>query len=94
MVERIIDFSARNRFIVLLLTAVAVAMAIQAMQNVPLDAMSPESHRGLGGFGTPQFPSHSVTVCETNVLFCQVTVSPTVIVVVQTLPLWEASQNQ
>jgi Cu(I)/Ag(I) efflux system membrane protein CusA/SilA len=39
MVERIIDFSARNKFIVLILTAVAVVMAIQAMQNVPLDAI-------------------------------------------------------
>jgi Cu(I)/Ag(I) efflux system membrane protein CusA/SilA len=39
MIERIIDFSARNKFIVLLLTAVAVVMAIQAMQNVPLDAI-------------------------------------------------------
>jgi len=39
MVERIIDFSARNKFIVLLLTAVAVAMAVYAMRNVPLDAI-------------------------------------------------------
>ena len=39
MVERIIEFSARNKFIVLVLTAVAVAMAVYAMQNVPLDAI-------------------------------------------------------
>jgi len=39
MVERIIEFSARNKFVVLALTAVAVAMAIHAMRNVPLDAI-------------------------------------------------------
>jgi Cu(I)/Ag(I) efflux system membrane protein CusA/SilA len=39
MVERIIEFSARNKFIVLILTAVAVGMAVYAMQNVPLDAI-------------------------------------------------------
>ncbi len=39
MVERIIEFSARNKFIVLILTAAAVAMAVYAMQNVPLDAI-------------------------------------------------------
>jgi hypothetical protein len=39
MVERIIEFSAHNKFIVLILTAVAVAMAVYAMQNVPLDAI-------------------------------------------------------
>ncbi|MBI4169256.1 MAG: efflux RND transporter permease subunit, partial [Acidobacteria bacterium] len=39
MVERIIDFAARNKFIVLVLTAVAVALAVYAMQNVPLDAI-------------------------------------------------------
>ena len=39
MVERIIEFSARNKYIVLVLTAVAVTMAVYAMQNVPLDAI-------------------------------------------------------
>jgi Cu(I)/Ag(I) efflux system membrane protein CusA/SilA len=39
MVEKIIDFAAHNRFIVLVLTAVAVAMAVYAMGNVPLDAI-------------------------------------------------------
>jgi copper/silver efflux system protein len=39
MVERIIDFAARNRFIVLILTAVAVALAVHSMKNVPLDAI-------------------------------------------------------
>ncbi len=39
MVERIIEFSAHNKFIVLVLTAVAVGMALYAMQNVPLDAI-------------------------------------------------------
>jgi Cu(I)/Ag(I) efflux system membrane protein CusA/SilA len=39
MVERIIEFAARNRFVVLILTAVAVAMAVYAMKSVPLDAI-------------------------------------------------------
>jgi len=39
MVERIIEFSAHNKFIVLVLTVVAVGMALYAMQNVPLDAI-------------------------------------------------------
>ncbi len=39
MVERIIEFSARNKFIVLILTAVAVGMAVYAMKSVPLDAI-------------------------------------------------------
>ena len=39
MVERIIEFSGRNRFVVLVLTAVAIVMAVWAMNNVPLDAI-------------------------------------------------------
>jgi copper/silver efflux system protein len=39
MVERIIEFSARNRIVVLVLTAVAVVMAIHALRSVPLDAI-------------------------------------------------------
>ncbi len=39
MVERIIEFSARNKFLVLVLTAVAVALAVYAMRSVPLDAI-------------------------------------------------------
>jgi copper/silver efflux system protein len=39
MVERIIEFSAKNKFIVLILAAVAVVMAVYAMKSVPLDAI-------------------------------------------------------
>src|SRR5213596_676381 len=39
MVERIIELSARNRFVVLILTAVAVVLAVYAVRNVPLDAI-------------------------------------------------------
>jgi len=39
MIERIIEFSARNKFIVLILSAVAVALAIHAVRSVPLDAI-------------------------------------------------------
>jgi Cu(I)/Ag(I) efflux system membrane protein CusA/SilA len=39
MIDRIIEFSARNRFLVLLLTAVAVFFGWHAMQTVKLDAI-------------------------------------------------------
>ena len=39
MVERVIEFSARNKFVVLLLTAAAVVLALYAMRSVPLDAI-------------------------------------------------------
>jgi Cu(I)/Ag(I) efflux system membrane protein CusA/SilA len=39
MIERIIEFSARNKFIVLVLSAVAVVAAVYAIRNVPLDAI-------------------------------------------------------
>ena len=39
MTERIIAWSARNKFFVLVLTAVAVAFAFEAMKRVPLDAI-------------------------------------------------------
>ena len=39
MIERIIEFSARNRFIVLILVGVGVAAGIWSMGNLPLDAI-------------------------------------------------------
>src|SRR4029453_15130503 len=39
MVERIIEFSARNKFLVLLLTGVALLGALWAVRHVPLDAI-------------------------------------------------------
>jgi Cu(I)/Ag(I) efflux system membrane protein CusA/SilA len=39
MIERIIDFSARHRLLVLMLTVVAVLFAVRAMREVPLDAI-------------------------------------------------------
>lgn len=39
MVERIIDWSLNNRFLVILLTALAVMWGIWSMQRVPLDAI-------------------------------------------------------
>ena len=39
MIKRIIDWSARNKFIVIIFTAIAVAASIYAMKNVPLDAI-------------------------------------------------------
>jgi Cu(I)/Ag(I) efflux system membrane protein CusA/SilA len=39
MIERIIDFCARHKFLVLILTAVAVVASIHTMREVPLDAI-------------------------------------------------------
>ena len=39
MVERVIEFSARNRFLVLILTGVAILGAVWAVRNIPLDAI-------------------------------------------------------
>ena len=39
MIERIIELAARNRFVVLVLTGVAVALAVSSMRQVPLDAI-------------------------------------------------------
>ncbi len=39
MIERIIEFSARNKFVVLVLTGVAVTLAVYSMKSVPLDAI-------------------------------------------------------
>jgi len=39
MVERIIEFSAHNKFLVLIFTALALAAALYAVRNVPLDAI-------------------------------------------------------
>src|SRR3989338_1031163 len=39
MVEKLIEFSARNKFLVLILTVVAVLFAFHSMKNVPLDAI-------------------------------------------------------
>src|SRR6185369_1150888 len=39
MIERIIEFCAHNKFLVLIITAVAVAGAVHWMQQMPLDAI-------------------------------------------------------
>ena len=39
MIERIIEYSARNRAIVLMIVAIAVIFSIRAMVNIPLDAI-------------------------------------------------------
>ncbi len=38
-VERVIEFSARNKFLVLIFTAVAVVAAVWSLKNIPLDAI-------------------------------------------------------
>lgn len=39
MIEKIIDFSARNKFLVLIVTAALLVLSWQAMQKTPLDAI-------------------------------------------------------
>ncbi|MBI4211006.1 MAG: hypothetical protein HY540_00065, partial [Deltaproteobacteria bacterium] len=39
MIERIVDFSARNRFVVIALTAVLVILGLWSMKRIPLDAI-------------------------------------------------------
>ena len=39
MIDRIIDFSARNKFLVLLIVAAATLAGAHALRNVPLDAI-------------------------------------------------------
>ncbi len=39
MIERVIEFSARNKFLVIIFTAVAIAGALYAVRNIPLDAI-------------------------------------------------------
>ncbi len=39
MIEKIIEFSAKNRFLVLILTAMAVLGAVYCVRNIPLDAI-------------------------------------------------------
>ncbi len=39
LIERIIEFSARNKFFVLVLTAVALAFSLWSMRRIPLDAI-------------------------------------------------------
>ena len=39
MIEKIIEFSAKNKFLVLIFTVVAVVGAIHLMRETPLDAI-------------------------------------------------------
>ncbi|MEO9196518.1 MAG: AcrB/AcrD/AcrF family protein, partial [Polyangia bacterium] len=39
MIARLIELCAKNRFLVLVLAAVAVAMAVHSVRSIPLDAI-------------------------------------------------------
>ena len=39
MIEKLIAWSARNRFLVIVVTAAALYLGINAIKNVPLDAI-------------------------------------------------------
>ncbi|MBF0571135.1 MAG: efflux RND transporter permease subunit [Candidatus Omnitrophica bacterium] len=39
MIKRVIEFSAKNKFLILILTAVAIVGAVMAVRNIPLDAI-------------------------------------------------------
>src|SRR5438477_11499474 len=39
MIERVIEFSARNKFLVILMTLIGLAFAVHSMRSIPLDAI-------------------------------------------------------
>ena len=39
MIEKIIEFSSRNKFLILILTVIAIVGAVYAVRNIPLDAI-------------------------------------------------------
>ena len=39
MIEKIIEFSAKNKYIVIIFVAAAIVGAIYAIRNIPLDAI-------------------------------------------------------
>ena len=71
MIERIIDWSANNRFLVLLGTAFAVAWGIYAVVNIPLDAIPDLSDVQVIVF--TEWPGRSPDLVEDQVTYPIVT---------------------
>ncbi len=59
MINRIIEFSGNNKFLVFILIGFAVIAGLWSMQNIPLDARSrSERHSGYRIFAVGPQPRH------------------------------------
>ncbi len=67
MIEKIIDYSARNKFLVLTVTFFLVAWAAWAMRNVPLDAIPDLSDAQVILF--TEWPGRSPTLIEDQITY-------------------------
>ncbi|MCG3113435.1 MAG: CusA/CzcA family heavy metal efflux RND transporter [Candidatus Manganitrophus sp. SB1] len=71
MIEKIIDYSARNKFLVLILTAFLVVWAIWAIRRVPLDAIPDLSDTQVILF--TEWPGRSPTLIEDQITYPVIT---------------------
>lgn len=71
MIEKIIDYSARNKFLVLTLTAFLVVWAIWAIRRVPLDAIPDLSDTQVILF--TEWPGRSPTLIEDQITYPVIT---------------------
>src|SRR5581483_12398301 len=67
MIERIIDFSAQNKFLVLTLTAFLVGWGVWGMRHVPLDAIPDLSDTQVILF--TEWPGRSPTLIEDQITY-------------------------
>ncbi len=67
MIERVIDFSARNKFLVLTLTFFLVGWGVWGMRHVPLDAIPDLSDTQVILF--TEWPGRSPTLIEDQVTY-------------------------
>jgi Cu(I)/Ag(I) efflux system membrane protein CusA/SilA len=67
MIEKIIDYSARNKFLIITITFFLVAWAVWAMRNVPLDAISDLSDAQVIIF--TEWPGRSPTLIEDQITY-------------------------
>jgi len=47
MIDAIIEWSARNKFVVLLVTGIGIAMGVYSIRHIPLDAIPDLSDPGI-----------------------------------------------
>ena len=67
MVERIIEYSIRNKFFVIIVTLVVIAIGIYAMINIPLDALPDLSDVQVIVF--TEYPGQAPQVVEDQVTY-------------------------
>jgi Cu(I)/Ag(I) efflux system membrane protein CusA/SilA len=67
MIEKIIDYSARNKFLVLTLTSFLIVWAVWAMRRVPLDAIPDLSDTQVILF--TEWPGRSPTLMEDQITY-------------------------